>query len=339
MGGLPELARAYVRMVELHKQGATVEARGIYVQICHEMRTLISQSWSACQQHLVQGDHYAALADLDAILEVHRQNLMNVELPVSKALCYQELARIFAAMDQPVAAAAATATAANGGAGFYQPSPSCQIPVLAGLYEGLFGCRNDATFVEVGAFDGETFSNSSCLADLGWRGLYIEPVERAFRQCQDRHRRNPRVQVINSAIGPAETTIRFWDNGQFSTGSREETAVIAANGWQGDRAAREIEVPQIRLERALADAGIEPGFDLLVVDVDGMEEAVFASFELAQWRPRCMIVELIELVPAFAGHDGLIAASARVRALIERAGYETIYRDLGNTVFRRRAAV
>jgi FkbM family methyltransferase len=334
MVGLPELASAYIRMVEFHKRGAAVEARGIYVQICHEMRTLISQSWSAGRQHLAAGDHYAALADIDTILEVHRQNLMNVELPVSKQRCHEELARIFEAMGQPEAAAAASVTAANGGAGFYQPSASCQIPVLAGLYEGLFGCRTDGTFVEVGAFDGETFSNSSCLADLGWRGLYIEPVEPAFRQCQDRHRSNPGVRVINYAIGPEETTIRFWANGQFSTGSIEETAVNAANGWQGNLEAREITVPQIRLERALADAGIEPGFDLLVVDVDGMEEAVFGSFELAQWRPRCMIIELIELVPAFAGHHGLIAASARVRDLIQRAGYQTVYRDLSNTVFR-----
>jgi len=339
MDRLSDLARDYVQMVELHKQGATIEARGIYFQICHTMRTMIGESWSACEQHGADGDHYAALADVDAILEVHRKNMMNLELPVSKQHCFQEIARIFERLGQPEAMAAAILMAADDAAGFYRPSPSCQISVLAGLYEGLFGRRSDGTFVEIGAFDGEMFSNTSCLADLGWRGLYIEPIERSFRQCQERHRRNPRVSVLNSAIGPTETTIRFWDNGQFSTGSIEETTVNAANGWQAVPAVQEIEVPQIRLERALADAGIEPGFELLVVDVDGMEEAVFDSFELDQWRPRCMIVELIELTPAFAGHDDLIAGSARVRDLIQRAGYETIYRDLGNTVFRRAASL
>jgi FkbM family methyltransferase len=335
MIGLSELAKAYVQMVDLHKRGATAEARGIYFQICHEMRSLVSQVWSTCEQHVAAGDHYAALADIDTILEIHRKNLMNIELPASKQHCYAQMASIFERMGQPVAVASAKLLAANGDAGFYRPSPSCQISALAGLYEVLFGCRSDGTFVEVGAFDGEMFSNTSCLADLGWRGLYIEPVERSFRLCQERHRRNPRISVLNAAIGPTETTIKFWDNGQFSTGSLEETVVNAESGWQVVPEVQEIEVPQIRLERALADAGIEPGFDLLVVDVDGMEEAVFGSFELAQWRPRFMIVELIELVPAFAGHDALIAASARVRELIGRAGYETVYRDLGNTVFRR----
>src|SRR5580692_10615347 len=121
MVGLSELARAYVEMVELYKQGATVEARGIYLQICHEMRTLVSQSWSASGQHLAEGDCHAALADIDAILEVHRKNLMNVELPVSKRRCYQHLARIFDRLGQPEAVSAATAMAANDGVGFYQP--------------------------------------------------------------------------------------------------------------------------------------------------------------------------------------------------------------------------
>jgi len=338
MIGLSELAGAYLQVVALHKQGAIVEARGIYAEICHLLQTTVSQSWSLCEQHVAAGDHYAALLDIDVILDIHRQNLMNIELPVGKPRCYQQLGRIFEAMGQPAAVAAATLMAASGAAGFYRPAPSCQIALLGGLYEGLFGRRSDGTFVEVGAYDGETFSNTSCLADLGWRGLYAEPVEESFRLCRERHRRNPRVSVLNTAIGPEETMIRFWDNGPFSTGSLAETEMNAANGWSTGAAVREIEVPQIRLDRALTEAGIEPGFDLLVVDVDGMEEAVFGSFELAKWRPRCMIVELIELTPAFAGQDGLIAASARVRDLIQRAGYETVYRDNGNTVFRRHAA-
>src|SRR5271156_683581 len=95
MVGLSELARAYVEMVELHKQGATEQARDIYLQICDEMRTLVGQSWSAGVRHLAEGDCHAALADIDMILEVHRKNLMNVELPVTKQRCYQHMARVF----------------------------------------------------------------------------------------------------------------------------------------------------------------------------------------------------------------------------------------------------
>ena len=114
---------------------------------------------------------------------------------------------------------------------FYRPAPTCQIARLAELYEAVFGQRADGTFVEVGAFDGDTYSNTSCLADLGWRGLYIEPIERSWRQCVERHRRNARVSVLNAAIGPTETTIRMWDSGATSTGSADERDLNLEKGW------------------------------------------------------------------------------------------------------------
>jgi len=62
-----------------------------------------------------------------------------------------------------------------------------ELPVLGGLYELMFGERRDGSFVEVGAFDGETYGNTACLADLGWRGVYVEPVAKACERCRARH--------------------------------------------------------------------------------------------------------------------------------------------------------
>jgi FkbM family methyltransferase len=329
-----DLAKSYLELAQLHQTGATAEARVLYHRIAHALRSSMTEYWTQGLHDLAAGRCDAALLSVTKALGVHRQNLINLELPMSKATCFAQIARIFEAMGQPVASAAANMLAANDGASFYTPSPSCQIHVLAGLYETLFGHRTDGTFVEVGAYDGEMFSNTSCLADRGWRGLYIEPVESSYQQCVARHRANTNVTVVNRAIGPVETMIRFWSNGQFSTGSVDEMIVNAKSGWIGPMGMREIEVRQVRLDTTLRAAGIEPGFDLLVVDVDGMEEAVFDSFDLPLWRPRCMIVELIERMSAFAGHEGLISASSRVRDMIERSGYETAYRDQGNTLFR-----
>jgi FkbM family methyltransferase len=331
---LEGLAKAYVELVELSRRGAQAEARVLYQRISHALRSTVETVWAQGQGHVAQGDFYAALLSYEALLRIHQQNLLNLDLPVPRRACFEQIAAVLGAMGQAVAAEVATTLVARDGASFYQPSPSCQIPILGALLEHLFGQRTDGCFVEVGAYDGETFSNTSCLADMGWRGLYIEPVEQSYLRCVERHRGNPGIHVRNCAIGPEATTIRFWDNGHFSTGSTDEMAVNAANAWVGAGGTREIEVAQIRLDTALPDAGIAPGFDLLVVDVDGMEEAVFQSFDLAHWRPRCMIVELIESSPGFVGHDRLIEASARVRGLIADRGYETIYRDQSNTVLR-----
>jgi hypothetical protein len=116
--------------------------------------------------------------------------------------------------------------------------------------------------------------------------------------------------------------------------SDEEHALNMREGRILQPDVQRIEVPLRRLDGVLEEAGLLPGFELLVVDVDGWEEAVFAGIDLARWRPRFLLVELIEDSPHFAGQDTLIDAARRVRRHIERAGYGEIYRDDANTIFR-----
>jgi hypothetical protein len=96
---------------------------------------------------------------------------------------------------------------------------------------------------------------------------------------------------------------------------------------------RRIEVPLRRLGSVLDEAGLAPGFELLVVDVDGGEDAVFAGFDLARWQPRFLLVELIEDAPSFSGQRALIGTARSVRAHIAHAGYSQIYRDPVNSLF------
>ncbi|MCX8505445.1 MAG: hypothetical protein ORN98_02375, partial [Alphaproteobacteria bacterium] len=59
---------------------------------------------------------------------------------------------------------------------YYPMANDCQIKDLAKHYENLFGKKDKGVFVEIGAFDGQEVSNTAGLADLGWRGVYVEPV-------------------------------------------------------------------------------------------------------------------------------------------------------------------
>ena len=71
-------------------------------------------------------------------------------------------------------------------------------------------------------------------------------------------------------------------------------------------------------------------FDVLVVDVEGFEEQVFAGFSLSDWRPKMMIVELADT------HPDLTATShsdARLGARLAAHGYNVVFKDSVNTVF------
>ena len=86
----------------------------------------------------------------------------------------------------------------------YPLANTCQVPhfrSLSDIYTFVFGYKTGGLFVEVGAFDGESFSNTSGLADLGWRGHYLEPIPAYADACRARHAANPKVTVHTVCAG------------------------------------------------------------------------------------------------------------------------------------------
>lgn len=218
--------------------------------------------------------------------------------------------------------------------GYYPTQPSCQVPDVGFLFEQFLGKRERGSFVEVGAYDGVSFSNTWGLAARGWHGLMIEPIPQFAAACAEAHAGHPNVRVANVAIGSGDRpTKELRRAGSLTTDSQTQVDEYRELGWLAEPAAETVEVPSVRLDALLADSGIQPGFDVLVVDVEGQEGEVFASFDLARWRPGMLIVELADTHPEltlrrsadFALHGRLLAA-----------GYWTAYKDRINTVLVRR---
>jgi FkbM family methyltransferase len=214
---------------------------------------------------------------------------------------------------------------------YYRPHPSCQIPNLATLYDRVFGRRDHGYFVEVGAFDGETYSNTSFLADLGWVGLMIEPVPEFADRAAERHRSNRGAKLL-CAAGSSAGTVDLYMAGPLTTADGRTLTDCWPRAWTEDRLSEvQITVPKMRLDDILIENAAPVGFDLLVIDVEGYEREVLDGFDLARWRPALMIVELADYHPYIDRHesDGQIARD------IVAAGYQIIFKDCVNTVFRR----
>lgn len=216
---------------------------------------------------------------------------------------------------------------------FYKPSSTCQIPNLAELYTKLFGTSTNRTFIEVGAYDGDSFSNTAFLADIGWRGFYIEPIQEFAGACANRHEQND-VSVICCAIGPENKKIEIFQGGTLTTPLKSQVEMYEQIQWaKGHHKGHSTMVPQYRLESVLNKCKIEPEFDLLVVDVEGYEAAVFDSFDLTVWKPKVMIVEIEDKHESFSEFPDFIEKCAALREKIKAAGYVEIYSDHINTVF------
>ena len=87
---------------------------------------------------------------------------------------------------------------------------SCQVKSLDKIYKKYFGFPSKGFFIEVGAYDGESFSNTSCLADHGWSGIYIEPIKTFYEKCRKRHKKNENVKVLNLAAGIEDKEITIY---------------------------------------------------------------------------------------------------------------------------------
>lgn len=214
----------------------------------------------------------------------------------------------------------------------YNLSPTCQIPDLDKIYLKYFGSKK-GTFVEVGAFDGESVSNTSCLADAGWNGFYIEPVKEHFNQCVNRHKNNKKIKVSNYAIGTEVGYKPVYCSGIVSTLDKEQANIVSSMHLFGYPQFTESECKQVRLDSYMQMADIPKNFDLLVVDVEGREEDVFKSFRLDLWKPKMMIIELVDDHSYFQDNVKLIASCQKLREYINNVGYTEVYRDHINTIF------
>lgn len=56
------------------------------------------------------------------------------------------------------------------------------------------------TFLEFGAGDGVTLSNTKLLADAGWQGVCIEADEDKYKKLEDLHKNNPAIHTMNCAV-------------------------------------------------------------------------------------------------------------------------------------------
>jgi len=215
---------------------------------------------------------------------------------------------------------------------FYRLGADCQIPGLGLLYEKYLGLTTEGCFVEVGAYDGEYVSNTCALADMGWKGFYIEPVPEYFERCRKRHAGNGAVLVRNVAIGDREDTVTLNIGGPLSTMNDKMVDNFLELDWAKTlfSTREQITVKQVTLQEFLTAQQVPVNFDLLVIDVEGYEWTVLKNFDIALWQPKMVIIELHD-----TNDDYLLIRQECLDIVdyFERNGYRPVFKDNTNTVF------
>ena len=201
--------------------------------------------------------------------------------------------------------------------------------VLANIYASIFPLSG-GNFVEVGAYDGWSWSHTICLAKLGWSGLYIEPIPEHAVLCEETHKERSNITTVCCACGAIERKTDLYI--KDATSSFVLNKAAAAFGVSKDI---KIQV-QIRvLNDILVEQKID-AIDVLVVDVEGFEIEVLNGFDIAKYKPRLAIIETHELSKEpFLNDEGINEISVFCDAYFTKAGYIKIFADVGNTFYTR----
>jgi FkbM family methyltransferase len=205
----------------------------------------------------------------------------------------------------------------------------CQIENLPDLLLQFVGFKAGGCFVDVGAFDGETFSNTAPLADIGWRGVMFEPNPAMAEKCRLRHASN-RVTVVEAAVGKATAMVELHLGGTISTTKAEyvehykDIEEFSFVAWDPP-----IPVLQVRLDDELERLGFPSPIDFVSVDVEGAEFEVLAGFSMEHWKPRLIVWETRAKF-----HDERLSwmGPAMNKAMLER-GYRLVQEDTINSVY------
>ena len=220
---------------------------------------------------------------------------------------------------------------------YYRPTLDCQIPTLATVYEEYLGCKSDGVFVEVGAYDGSSISNTAFLADMGWRGLYVEPVPEYAKICRQRHKNN-QVVTRQLAVGSKISRIRINIGGDISTTLDNPKAFYESIGFPDEakkHAGKSVLVNQVKLDALLKSENVPPKFDLLVMDTEGTEWEILRAFKINRWMPKMVIVEMHENSLDWNKSDVIRSSNTLINQYFRKAHYTKIYSDDINTIFVR----
>ena len=158
--------------------------------------------------------------------------------------------------------------------------------VIAGLVPG--DCER--LFVDVGANDGISWSNSYNFADAGFRLLLVEPMPLYAARCALNHRDNPNVFVEPYAISKALGVATFYVNLDADHDLLAMRSSLVRDVIPSD-AVTELAVPTAPLSFLLDKHKVSARYAVLSIDAEGMDLHVLETAGLDRRRPQVICVE------------------------------------------------
>ena len=155
----------------------------------------------------------------------------------------------------------------------------------------LLGPDDPRWVVDVGANDGQSWSNSYFFGLRGYDLLLVEPMPDYAEKCRALYRgQEGRVRIEEAAVSDHAGEAPFYVNQDVSADLLAMRSSLDHGSVPGGDT-REITVKVTPLRTLLERHGCPTRYALLTVDAEGFDPQVLRSAALERWRPRVVCVE------------------------------------------------
>ena len=211
-----------------------------------------------------------------------------------------------------------------------------QIRGLDRVYNHVFPYKQDGFFIELGV--GECMgkaSNTADLADLGWKGIYVEPHPSHYNECVKRHKDND-VKCFQCCAGSTHGELELHGDTTF----KNVFEAFDKLGWYpppGDKPGTlmpPITVKQKPIAEILSEGQCPKKYDLFSLDVEGAELTILGVYDFNKYRPQLILLETRHHDPHFVHNfPDMVKDSIQCVDIVEKNSYREVYRDHTNSIF------
>lgn len=181
-------------------------------------------------------------------------------------------------------------------------------------------------FLDIGANDGKTLSNTRALAELGWCGVLVEPSPKAFAKLKQLYEAEKKgcFYLYNCAVGKHNGRATLHDSGALlktgDSGLVSTLVVEEKKRFQSVLSYEEVEVKVYRWKTLLNRLTIKK-FDCVSIDAEGLDWDILEQMDISEVK--LLIIE-------WNGHQYLKEKFSQ-----KMEGFKIIYTSGENLIFAR----
>lgn len=143
------------------------------------------------------------------------------------------------------------------------------------------------TFLDIGAYDGKDLSNTRALAEMGWKGVLIEPDPEIFKRLLANLVGFDGVHPHKVAIGTKNGEVNFWSN-QTYYGSVKLDQV---EQWSGAGQKFKPVGVQMMDWKTFLEKSVFKTFDFISIDAEGLDLEILIQMDLKALECKMICVE------------------------------------------------